>query len=108
MTTEDKEKAEVLSAFFTSVFNSQTSYPQDTLPPDLEVWYGEKNKAHTIQLETFKRPCTPSRQSQVHEARWDPLKGAEEAGGGGCQPTFHHLSSTGQPERSQRTGGLPV
>ena len=27
VTTEDKEKDEVLSAFFTSVFNSQTSYP---------------------------------------------------------------------------------
>ena len=44
MTTEDKEKAEVLSAFFTSVFKSQASYPWSTLPPDLEILDGEKNK----------------------------------------------------------------
>jgi len=31
MTTENKEKAEILNAFFTSVFKSQASYPQDTL-----------------------------------------------------------------------------
>lgn len=39
---EDKEKSEVLNAFFTSIFNSQTSYPQITQPPDLEVWDGEQ------------------------------------------------------------------
>ena len=38
MTTEDKEKAEVLNAFLISAFNSQISYPQGTLRPDLEVW----------------------------------------------------------------------
>ena len=37
-TTENKEKAEVLNAFFTPVFNSEINYPQSTLPPDLEVW----------------------------------------------------------------------
>ena len=37
MTTEVKEKAEVLNAFFTSVFNSRISYRQGTLRPDLEV-----------------------------------------------------------------------
>lgn len=41
MTTEVKEKAEVLSTFFTFAFNCQTSYPWDTQPPDLEVWGGE-------------------------------------------------------------------
>ena len=35
VTTEDKEKAEVLNAFFTSVFKSQTSYPQGTPLSDL-------------------------------------------------------------------------
>ena len=37
VTTEDKEKAEVLNAFFTSIFKSQTSYPQGTRLSELEV-----------------------------------------------------------------------
>ena len=37
VTTEDKAKTEVLNAFFTSAFNSQISYPQGTLRPNLEV-----------------------------------------------------------------------
>ena len=52
MTTEDKEKAGVLSAFFTSVFNVQTSYPWCSLPPDLEVWDGEQNRHPMIQAGT--------------------------------------------------------
>ena len=52
MTTEDKEKAEVLSAFFTSAFNSQISYPQGTLRPDLEVWDAMQNTPLVIQVET--------------------------------------------------------
>ena len=35
MTTDDKEKSEVLNVFFTSVFKSQASYPQGTLLSDL-------------------------------------------------------------------------
>jgi len=42
MTIGDKEKAEILNTFFTSVFNSQTSYPQGSQPPDLEIWVGAK------------------------------------------------------------------
>lgn len=30
--TKDKDKAEVLNAFFTSIFKSQASYLQDTQP----------------------------------------------------------------------------
>ena len=54
MTTEDMEKAAVLNTFFTSVINSQTSYSQGTLPPDLEVSDREQNNSHTIQVETVK------------------------------------------------------
>ena len=48
--TRDEEKAEVLNAFFTSVLNSETSYPQGTLPLELEGKDGEQNIS-TIILE---------------------------------------------------------
>ena len=54
-----KEKANVLSAFFTSVINSQTSYPQGTLFPDLEGCDGQ-NKPLTIQVETFREDLNRS------------------------------------------------
>ena len=52
MTTEDKEKAEVLNAVFTPVFKSQTSYPLGTLSPDLEVSDRKQYKPFAIQLKT--------------------------------------------------------
>jgi len=52
MTTE--EKAEVLNTFFIAAFNSQTSYPQSTLCPDLEVWDGTQNIPPVIQVETVR------------------------------------------------------
>lgn len=54
MTTEDKEKAEVLSTFFTFAFNCQTNYLWGTQLPDLEVWVGERSKPFTVKVETVR------------------------------------------------------
>jgi len=43
--------AEVLNAFFTSVFNSQTGYSQGKQPPVLEDRDAEQNKPPIIQEE---------------------------------------------------------
>jgi len=48
---KNEEKAEVLSAFFASVFNSQTGYSQGSQPPVLEDREGERNKPPIIQRE---------------------------------------------------------
>ena len=54
MTTEDKEKADVLNAFFTSAFKRQTGYPQVSPLSDLAALAGEQTEPPTIQEETVR------------------------------------------------------
>jgi len=49
--TKEEGKAEVLNAFFASVFNSQTCYLQDSQPSVLEDREGERNKPPITQEE---------------------------------------------------------
>jgi len=66
--TEDKEKAEVLNAFFKSVFKRQSSYPQGTPLSDLVVSAGEQIKPPHNSGGNSQRPTTPTGLPQVHGA----------------------------------------
>jgi len=59
MVNKDEENAEVLNAFFASVCNSQTSYSQDSQPPELEDREGEQNRPPINQEEAVNDLLCP-------------------------------------------------
>ena len=66
VTTEDKEKADVLNAFFTSVFKTQNSYPQVSPLSDLAALAAEQTKPPHSSGGNSQRPATPTGVPQVH------------------------------------------
>ena len=52
--TRVEEEAEVLNAFFASVFNSKSGFPQVTQPPELEDRDEEQNEVPTVQEEMVR------------------------------------------------------
>lgn len=103
--TEDEKKAEVLSTFFTSVFNSQASYSQGSQPAEVKDRDGEQNKPSTIQEETVTCYSTWAVTSQ-----WGRMGSTQCYWGSwwrwllSCFPSF--ISSPGPLGRSQTARDL--
>ena len=74
VTTEDKEKAEVLNAFFTSVFKSQTSYPQGTPLSYLVLLAGEQTKPPRFR-RTQSETCY---SNWTATSAWDQMRFTRE------------------------------
>ena len=108
MTTEDKDKAEVLNAFFTSVFKSQTNYPRILYPLTWKLRMGSRVNP-VIHVETARDLLL---HLDCHKFIGpNGIHGAEGAGGGGCQAIFHHqyFWSTGKvPEDWRLASVTPV
>lgn len=60
-----EEKAEILNAFFPSAFNSKTSRPQGTQPPEVEDWDKEQNEG------PYPRETVTCCVTQTAPSPWD-------------------------------------
>ncbi|KAJ7401672.1 hypothetical protein BTVI_93160 [Pitangus sulphuratus] len=87
-----KEKAEALSAFFTSVFNSKTGCSQATQTPDLQDRDGEKKEAPITKWKVVSN-LLHHLDTYVYWSAWNPPKDTEAVFGRAHQTPFNHLSA---------------
>jgi len=73
LVTKEEEKAEVLNAFFASVFNSKRSCSPDTQPPEKEDGDGEQKATPKIQGEMVSDLL----HHQTHTSPWDRMRSTQ-------------------------------